>query len=561
MLPIAFSPVAATLGAYGWQVWRSAAPAHADPIPEQPPAGVGRVVRIDRGVYTVVTDDGAVAASLAGELKDAGDPVARPAIGDWVVLAGSGDAVIGRVLPRRSMFVRGDIARMQAQVVAANVDVVFVVHPASGEPNLRRLERELVLAFQSGAQPVVVLSKADLAAGAARAADAIRPSSVGLDVVVTSAVTREGVDALESYGAHGQTMAFIGASGVGKSTLVNVLLGADVQETAPIREADGKGRHTTTARELFLLPHGGVLVDTPGLRSLGMWRSDEGIAAAFADIEELAWACRFSNCTHDHEPGCAVIGAVGQGRLDADRVRNHRHLQLELDRLDAEAEARGRVVKQQERAARAKTARERAAGPMTHPRIGIFGGTFDPPHNGHVAAAAHARHQLGLEQVSMVVAADPWQKRGQVGADAAARFEMVQLACAGAEGLVASDVELGRTGPTYTIDTVEGLRTPGTEVVLILGADAVAKLDTWHRAGDLAALVTIAALARWSPAGVRIGVGPPSDRWSVIQLDMPRLDIESTALRAACAGGAPIDGLVPPAVVRYVREHRLYTRT
>ena len=156
--------MAATLDKYGWEAWRSAAPSHADPIPDQPPPGVGRVVRIDRGVYAVVTDDDVVAASIAGELKDASDPVLRPAIGDWVVVAHDGDdSVLRLVLPRRSMFVRGDISRMQAQVVAANIDVVFVVHSASDEPNLRRLERELVLAFQSGAQPVIVLSKSDLA--------------------------------------------------------------------------------------------------------------------------------------------------------------------------------------------------------------------------------------------------------------------------------------------------------------------------------------------------------------------------------------------------------------
>ncbi len=344
------------LDAYGWRVWRAAAPSHAEPIPEAPPAAVGRVVRVDRGVYAVVTAHDVLAASLAGELKDTKDPVERPAIGDWVVLD-LDDAVLVTVLPRRSMFVRGDIARLQAQVVAANVDVVFVVHPAIGEPNLRRLERELVLAFQSGAQPVIVVSKADLVADVDAVVEAIRPSSVGLDIVATSALDGRGVDRLAGFASHGHTIAFIGASGVGKSTMVNALLGADVQETAPIRATDGKGRHTTTVRELFLLPNGGVLVDTPGLRSLGMWRSDEGIAAAFGDIEELARSCRFSDCTHDHEPGCAVGDAVAAGRIDPDRVRNHRDLQLELDRLDAEAEARGRVVKQQERVARARAQR------------------------------------------------------------------------------------------------------------------------------------------------------------------------------------------------------------
>jgi ribosome biogenesis GTPase len=352
--------VTGVLDAYGWRIWRAGARAsEVATIPIEPGPDIGRVARIDRGVYAVVTDGEAVAASLAGDLKHVADPVERPAIGDWVVLD-IADAVIGSVLGRRSMFLRGDFARMQAQVVAANVDIVFVVHPASSEPSLRRLERELVLAFQSGAEPVLVLSKADMCDDAEGARDAVRPVAVGLDVVLTSGVTGHGVEQLAAYGAQGRTLAFIGASGVGKSTLVNALLGADVQATAPIRARDGKGRHTTTARELFLLPGGGVLVDTPGLRSLGMWRSDEGIAAAFADIEELARACRFSNCTHDREPGCAVVAAVAAGDLDADRVRNHRALQEELDRLDAEAEARGRVVKQQERSARLRA--QRAAG-------------------------------------------------------------------------------------------------------------------------------------------------------------------------------------------------------
>jgi ribosome biogenesis GTPase len=356
--------VTGVLDAYGWPVWRAGARSVAD-VPETPPADLGRVVRIDRGVYAVVTEDEVVAASLVGDLKDAADPVERPAIGDWVVVGRdkeSGDTVVRTVMGRRSMFVRGDIARMQAQVVAANVDVVFVVVPASSEANLRRLERELVLAFQSGAQPVIVLSKADLAADVDGALAAIRPAAVDLDVVVTSGITGDGVDTLAAIGSPGRTLAFIGASGVGKSTLVNALLGAEVQATAPIRATDGKGRHTTTARELFLLPGGGVLVDTPGLRSLGMWRSDEGIAAAFADIEELARSCRFSDCTHDHEPGCVVMEAVKDGRIDAERVRNHQDLQRELDRLDAEAEARGRVVKQQERSARLRA--QRSAPPV-----------------------------------------------------------------------------------------------------------------------------------------------------------------------------------------------------
>ncbi len=310
-------------------------------------ARVGRITRIDRGVYLVVTGDGEQPMSLAGELKDRKDPIDRPTIGDWVAVDAHDD-VITALLARRSEFLRGDIDRMQAQVVAANIDVVFVVHAGDAEPNARRLERELVLAWQSGAVPVLVINKADLAVDGAEAARRVlTPSAPHVDVVVTSARTDLGIDQLAAYGRPHRTLAFIGASGVGKSTLVNALLGSEVQATKATRETDGRGRHTTVARALFVLPGGGVLVDTPGLRSVGLWRSDEGLALAFADIEELARQCRFSDCTHDHEPGCAVRGVI-----DAERLAHWRRLADELDRLDDEAEARGRVVKQQDRAER-----------------------------------------------------------------------------------------------------------------------------------------------------------------------------------------------------------------
>jgi ribosome biogenesis GTPase len=334
------------LDTYGWdaRVAALAADVASDAV-------VGRVVRIDRGVYSVATELGVRATSVSGALKDARDPVARPTIGDWVVLDAAAE-VVETVLPRWSVFLRGDLDRLQAQAVAADVDVVFVVHTATLEPNLRRLERELVLAHQSGARPVVVLSKVDLCPDPAAAGALVAPCAPGVDVVLTSARTGDGVDAIGAYGHGGRTLACIGASGVGKSTLVNALLGAEVQATGAIRDFDGKGRHTTSARSLHPLPGGGVLIDTPGLRSVGMWRSDEGLAAAFADIEALAQDCRFSDCTHDHEPGCAVLAAVSAGALDAERVANLRTLQGELDRLDDEAEARRRVVKQQERARR-----------------------------------------------------------------------------------------------------------------------------------------------------------------------------------------------------------------
>jgi ribosome biogenesis GTPase / thiamine phosphate phosphatase len=301
---------------------------------------VGRVTRIDRGVYQVVTERGVVRASLAGGLKDAPEPEDRPAIGDWVVMV---DEVVEVVLARRSAFRRGDADRLQAQVVAANIDVVFVVHAADEEPNLRRLERELALAFDSGAQPVVVVTKADVAASIGEHLDEFAGSAAGVDVLATSVFDGRGLDALRAYATAGSTVAFIGKSGVGKSSLVNALLGESAQAVGAVRESDGRGRHTTTHRELFVLPGGGVLIDTPGLRSIGMWQSDDGIALAFADVESLASGCRFADCSHEHEPGCAVRDAVDRGDLDEARVANYRSMLAELDDLDRQSELRSRL--------------------------------------------------------------------------------------------------------------------------------------------------------------------------------------------------------------------------
>jgi ribosome biogenesis GTPase len=273
-------------------------------------------------------------------LKDAPEPEDRPAIGDWVVIV---DDVVEVVLERRSAFRRGDADRLQAQVVAANVDVVFVVHAADEEPNLRRLERELALAFDSGARPVVVVTKADVVAAIDEHLDEFAASAIGVDLLATSVVDGRGLETLKNYATAGTTVAFIGKSGVGKSSLVNALLGEAAQAVGAVRESDGRGRHTTTHRELFVLPGGGVLVDTPGLRSIGMWQSDDGIALAFADVEALASDCRFSDCSHVHEPGCAVRSAIDRGELDEARVANYRAMLAELDDLDRQSELRSRL--------------------------------------------------------------------------------------------------------------------------------------------------------------------------------------------------------------------------
>ena len=315
----------AALRAIGWNP-RLATAAAALAV-ERADAVCGRVSRVDRGMVTVLTEAGAVRADTGVE------PLAT---GDWVLLAGGDPApLVVAVLPRHSAFVRGDpmdgTAR-NAQVVAANVDTVFVTQAFDNGPNLRRLERELVLAFESGADPVIVLTKADLLTAPADLA-VVERRAAGAPVVVTSAVTGEGIADLRRFAGGGRTVALIGASGAGKSTLVNRLVGSDVRATGPVRSRDQRGRHTTTARELVLLPEGGVLVDTPGLRAVTLWLSDDGFRRVFADIEALAPGCRFHDCAHDREPACAVRAAVDRGELDPDRLLHYRELDAELDRV------------------------------------------------------------------------------------------------------------------------------------------------------------------------------------------------------------------------------------
>jgi ribosome biogenesis GTPase len=309
----------------------------------------GRVARVDRGVATVLVPESIRAVIDPSQREQDADSSTNVATGDWVLVDETGDApVITAVLPRRSVFTRGDpregIAR-RAQVVAANVDTVFVVHAISNGPNLRRLERELVLVYQSGAAPIVVLTKSDLADSPQQLHDAVADvARIAPDVttLVTSAMTGDGVDALHRYAANGRTVALIGASGVGKSTLVNRLVADEVQATAAVRVRDQRGRHTTTARELIALPDGGVLIDTPGLRAVSLWEADEGLERAFPEIEALSRDCRFADCSHGNEPGCAVQAAVARGEIDPERLASYTRLNAELDRQVEIADERAR---------------------------------------------------------------------------------------------------------------------------------------------------------------------------------------------------------------------------
>jgi len=300
---------------------------------------LARVARVDRGLPLVGTGSGLERAEPATHLvKTSNSSESRAVVGDWVALArpeGHDMPIIEAILPRKSAFTRKDPGEQTGeQVVASNIDVVFVVQSLSGSGiNVRRLERELVLAWESGATPVIVLTKADVAEDLEGQRQFAEDIAHGVDVIVESAVTGAGIDEVEAHVPRGVTAALLGGSGVGKSTLLNRLVGEELQATAAVRESDDKGRHTTVAREIVLVPNGGVIIDTPGMRAVALWDAEEGIGAAFPDIEALAAHCRFRDCSHDAEPGCAVIAAVESGELPSRRLESYLRLMQEMEEL------------------------------------------------------------------------------------------------------------------------------------------------------------------------------------------------------------------------------------
>ena len=306
-----------------------------------------RVAREDRDRYTVLSRSGALSAVLTGRFRH--DALARadlPAVGDWVMARAEagGPATISALLPRASTFMRkvaGDTT--QEQVVAANVEAVFLVCGLDGDFNPRRVERALTAAWESGAQPVVVLNKADLASDVAARVAETEAVAPGAPVVALSALEGNGLDALSPWLVPGHTIALIGSSGAGKSTLTNALLGEARQATGAVREEDSRGRHTTTHRELVPLPSGALLLDTPGMRELQLWGDDSGLEGAFPEVTELVARCRFSDCTHASEPGCAVLEALASGVLDAARFAAWLKLQRELRYLAGRQDARIRA--------------------------------------------------------------------------------------------------------------------------------------------------------------------------------------------------------------------------
>lgn len=315
-----------------------------------------RVSAQHRGGYDVLTEGGERRVRLTGRLRhEAASAAELPAVGDWVVLR---DETIHAVLPRRSAFSRKAAwAPTEEQVLAANLDAIFIVSALDGDLNLRRLERYLTLAWESGATPVLVLTKADLCGDVGGALLEVEQVALGAAAHAVSNVTGVGLEELAQYLGPARTVALLGSSGVGKSTLANRLAGAELQVTFAIAE-DGRGRHTTSSRQLIRLPGGALLVDTPGLREVQLWDADEGIQEAFTDVDELAAQCRFNDCSHTREPGCAVQAAIVEDRLPLERLESYRQLQRELERLALKQDARLRSEARKQRAAVARSLRK-----------------------------------------------------------------------------------------------------------------------------------------------------------------------------------------------------------
>jgi ribosome biogenesis GTPase len=313
------------------------------------------LTRVDRSAYDVLTPNGSsrVPALATGGLD-------APTVGDWLALTPV-EPVVVQVLPRSSLLARGTArGTSEGQPLAANVDVILICLGLSGPLPFRRLERLLTLAWESGATPVVVLTKADLCDDLDGAVREVAPHAPGSEVVTVSAATGD-VGALAPYAA--STLVLLGASGAGKSTVVNALMGSDVMAVSDIREVDGKGRHTTSHRELLLLPGGGIIIDTPGLRGVALHAADEGLALAFSDVEELATACKFADCGHVGEPGCAVLASVEAGDLGQDRVDSWRKLQRELAFQARRTDARLQSEESRKWRAFAKANRARGSRP------------------------------------------------------------------------------------------------------------------------------------------------------------------------------------------------------
>jgi ribosome biogenesis GTPase len=306
---------------------------------QEPGLAVGRIAIENKQQYLLYTQHGELRGEVSGKLLyEARSSAELPKVGDWVAISAleaEGKAIIHKVLSRKSKFsrkVRGK--KTDEQVIAANIDIIFIVQGLDSNFNLRRLERYLVMAYESGASPVIILNKTDLCQDyAAKIAD-VEQTAFDVPIQGISAKTGYGLDKMREFIKEGLTFAFIGSSGVGKSTIINKLLGREILKTREVRQKDSRGRHTTARRELIILPQGGLLIDTPGMREMQLWSSSEGLQETFVDIDELAEGCRFSDCSHTQEKGCAVLAAVETGEISEERYTSYIKLQRELKRLE-----------------------------------------------------------------------------------------------------------------------------------------------------------------------------------------------------------------------------------
>lgn len=294
---------------------------------------VARVAIQRKNTYVLYSEHGELTAEITGKLRhSAQNSEDYPAVGDWVVIrvGVSESATIHEILPRKSKFSRKTVgAKTEEQIVATNIDTVFLVSGLDGDYNLRRIERYLTLAWSSGANPVIILNKIDLCENLAQRLLEVESLALGVPIITISAANNQGLDDLKSYLKPGQTVALLGSSGVGKSTITNQLIGFAIASVQPVRSGDDRGKHTTTHRELITLPTGGLIIDTPGMREIQMWSSNQGLQSTFADIKTLATQCRFRNCQHINEPGCAVQQALLNSQLDYSRFESYQKLQKE----------------------------------------------------------------------------------------------------------------------------------------------------------------------------------------------------------------------------------------
>lgn len=329
---------------FGWCAFFAAAFSELGDPDLQP----GRVVLVHRDLFVVQGEQTQIRARISGRLRQS---PGFPVIGDWVAWDGTdgGTNLIHGILPRKSLLARkAPGTRTEQQVVAANIDTAFLVMGLDRDFNLRRMERMVTMVYESGAEPVIVLTKADLADDAGRQALAVEEVAPGIRVLPVSSYTGDGIEEAGRLLAANVTVVFLGSSGVGKSTLINRLFGEEIARTAEVRAKDQRGRHTTTHRQMFRHPAGALLIDNPGIRELQLWGSEEALDASFEDIERLAGGCRFRDCKHMQEPGCAVLAALDDGTLDPARLESYHKLAGELRYL---------ALKQDEGAARAQKQR------------------------------------------------------------------------------------------------------------------------------------------------------------------------------------------------------------